>query len=469
MKKIRNTTLLLFISFLLIVTACKNKVKPIIQTDTGADKEYVATRSVKHVDWAKNATIYEVNIRQYTKEGTLKAFEKHLPHLKSLGVDILWLMPINPISEKNRKGTMGSYYAVQDYKKVNPEFGTKADFKSVVDKAHQLGMRVILDWVPNHTGWDNIWIKQHPEWYTHNEKGEIISPNPDWTDVADLNYDNKEMRAAMIDALKYWVEKFDVDGYRCDVAGSVPTDFWNDARKQLDAVKPVFMLAEAWEPQLSEDAFDMVYGWDMHHAMNAVAQGKKNSEELYAVMQKDRKRYADDTYEMQFITNHDENSWSGTEMERMGRGMKTFAVLSFTIPGMPLIYSGQEIGMNKRLKFFEKDEIEWIENKELTAFYQTLTKVKHENKALWNGKNGGKLVKIKADKNNDKIVSFLRKKDNNTVIVILNVTGKPVTASLNLGAENAGEYTCIFNNKKYSLPKDLKVELKPWEYRIWVR
>ncbi len=464
----KNRTLLLFISCLLLTAACKNKVKPIIQTETGANKEYVATRSVKHVDWAKNATIYEVNIRQYTKEGTLKAFEKHLPRLKALGIDILWLMPINPISEKNRKGSMGSYYAVQDYKKVNPEFGTDADFKAVVDKAHQLGMRVILDWVPNHTGWDNVWIKQHPEWYTHNKKGEIISPNPDWTDVADLNYDNKQMRAAMIDALKYWVEKFDIDGYRCDVAGSVPTDFWNDARKQLDAVKPVFMLAEAWEPQLSEYAFDMVYGWDMHHAMNAVAQGKKSSSELYATIQKDRKRYADDTYEMQFITNHDENSWNGTEMERMGKGMKTFAVLSFTIEGMPLIYSGQEVGMNKRLKFFEKDEIKWIVNKELTRFYQTLTNAKHQNKALWNGTAGGKLLPIKADKNADKIVAFSRKKGSNTVIVILNVTDKPVATTFNFG-DNAGTYTSIFSNKKQTIAKKMQVKLKPWEYRVLVR
>lgn len=447
---------------LLFITACKKKQQAIIQTDTGADADYIATRSVQHVDWAKNAVIYEVNIRQYTKEGTFKAFEKHLPRLKDLGIDMLWLMPINPISEKNKKGEMGSYYAVQDYKKVNPEFGTEADFRAIVEKAHAMGMRVILDWVPNHTGWDNVWINEHPEWYTQNDKGEIIAPNPDWTDVADLNYDNKEMRNAMTDALEYWVRNFDIDGYRCDVAGSVPTDFWNDARAALTKIKPVFMLAEAWEPQLSEDAFDMVYGWECHHVMNEVANGKKTAKALYDIIEKDAKRYATDTYIMQFITNHDENSWNGTEYERMGDAVKTFATLTFVIPGMPLLYSGQEAGLAKRLEFFKKDEISW-KDLSITPFYQKLTALKHLNKALWNGNSGGNFVAIPTEK--EHILAFSREKDGNKVICFFNLSKKQTT--LNLQSEN-GTFIDYFSNKKIKL-KGQKADFAPWEYKIFVQ
>lgn len=451
------------VAILFLITACKKKQETIIQTDTGADKNFIATRSVQHVDWAKDDVIYEVNIRQYTKEGTFKAFEKHLPRLKELGVDILWLMPINPISKKNRKGEMGSYYAVQDYKKVNPEFGTEADFRAVVNKAHKLGFHVILDWVPNHTGWDNVWIIKNPEWYTQNEKGEIMAPNPDWTDVADLNYDNKEMRAAMIDALEYWVREFNVDGYRCDVAGSVPVDFWNDTRTALNKIKPVFMLAEAWEPQLSEDAFDMVYGWESHHVMNEVAKGNRTAEALYEIIRKDAKRYAPDTYTMQFITNHDENSWNGTEYERMGEAVKTFAVLTFTIPGMPLIYSGQEVGLNKRLEFFKKDEILW-KDMNLSSFYQKLTALKHDNQALWNGTSGGKFIAIPTTQKN--VLAFAREKGNNKLVCLFNFSAKEQKFELT-DKRITGNYTNYFLGKDFSFKEKNQITLKPWEYQIF--
>lgn len=464
MKKIQLISIGMF-ALLLLFSTCKKKQEAIIQTDTGADKEFVATRSVQHVDWAKDAIIYEVNIRQYTKEGTFKAFEKHLPRLQELGIDILWLMPINPISEKNKKGELGSYYAVQDYKKVNPEFGTEADFRTLVEKAHELGMYIILDWVPNHTGWDNAWITKHPDWYTHNDKGVIIPPNPDWTDVADLNYDNKEMRVAMIDALQYWVKEFDVDGYRCDVAGSVPTDFWNDVRKDLDKIKPVFMLAEAWEPQLSEDAFDMVYGWENHHLMNEVAKGNKDAQALYEIVRKDQNRYAADTYIMQFTSNHDENSWNGTEYERMGDAVKTFAVLSFTIPGMPLIYSGQEAGLNKRLAFFKKDEISW-KDMSLSAFYQKLTALKHQNQALWNGTSGGDFEPITTD--NENIFAFSRTKGNNKVIAIFNLSDKEQTFILNNEGLN-GKYIGYFSAKSTTIKTPQKVKLPAWNYWVYTK
>ncbi|PVX51774.1 glycosidase [Balneicella halophila] len=464
MKKLKLVWLLA-LSALFLFSACKKKQEAVIQTDTGADENYIATRSTNHVDWAKDAVIYEVNVRQYTKEGTFKAFEEHLPRLKELGVDILWLMPISPISEKNRKGEMGSYYSVQDYKKVNPEFGTEEDFKAIIEKAHELGMHVILDWVANHTGWDNPWITENPEWYTKDENGKIIPPNPDWTDVADLNYYNVEMRAAMIDALEYWVKEFNVDGYRCDVAGEVPVDFWNDARKALDEIKPVFMLAEAWEPQLSEDAFDMVYGWESHHIMNEVAKGNKTAVALHDIIVKDANRYHEDTYIMQFITNHDENSWNGTEFERMGDAVKTFATLTFTMPGMPLIYSGQEAGLDKRLAFFKKDEISW-EDMKLTDFYKKLTALKHDNEALWNGNSGGKYMAI-SDSPKD-VLAFSREKNNNKVVCLFNFSDEEQTYNGNDFKLN-GIYTEYFSDEKLNFKENSSILLKPWEYKVFIK
>jgi glycosidase len=318
-----------------------------------------STANIEAVEWSKNSNIYEVNIRQYTPEGTFAAFENHMPRLKEMGVDILWLMPIHPISEKNRKGTMGSYYAVADYQKTNPEFGTLNDLKHLVSTAHEMGMKVIIDWVANHTGWDNWLISEHADWYTSDSTGNIICPlNTDWSDVADLNYDVPEMREYMIQSLEYWVKEANIDGYRCDVAGMVPIDFWVDARTRLDAIKPLFMLAEHEGKEVLE-AFDMIYAWEFHHIMNGIAKGEKTISDIDAYYAKIDTIFDVEDYLMTFTSNHDENSWNGTAFERMGDAVECMAVFSATVPGMPLIYSGQEDELNKRLKFFEKDVIEW--------------------------------------------------------------------------------------------------------------
>jgi len=281
----------------------------------------------------ESAVIYEVNIRQYSPEGTFNQFTKDIPQLKELGVKIIWVMPIFPISETKRKATggsdskfasempieeqakyLGSYYAVTNFKEVNPEFGTSEDFKNLVKTAHDNGIYVILDWVPNHTGWDHIWIKEHPEFYTKNAKGEIIDPiNPEtgetwgWTDVADLNYDNQELRKAMIADMMYWVKNQGIDGFRCDVAGNVPTDFWQQAIPQLRKERNIFMLAEAWEPELfKENLFDMGYAWDGHHTMNDIAQGKKTVKDWDAYMIKRNNTYEANDILMNFVDNHDE-------------------------------------------------------------------------------------------------------------------------------------------------------------------
>ncbi|MBD8389896.1 alpha-amylase family glycosyl hydrolase [Dysgonomonas sp. BGC7] len=419
--------------------------------------------TVSHQDWTRNAVIYEVNVRQYTKEGTFAAFEQHLPRLKELGVDVLWFMPIHPISEKNRKGTLGSYYAVKDYKEVNPEFGTKEDFKRVVDKAHEMGFKVILDWVANHTGCDNVWTVEHPDWYVRDEAGNFKSPY-DWTDTYELNYDNKDMRAGMLDALKYWITDFGIDGYRCDMAHEVPTDFWNDVRPALDSIKPVFMLAESENYDLLEHAFDANYSWELMHMMADVSKGNKNVEDLTTYIQKLDTIKCPDGYKMNFLTNHDENSWNGTEFERYGKGIEAFAVLTYTLNGMPMIYTGQEVGLKKRLSFFEKDMVpSWTENG-TTKFYKKLNELKHTHPALRAGSMGGD-VRIYTSNAGKELLIFSREKAGKELMVMLNLSDRNITYTSNdaLGRNN---YYDVFTGKLIgNLPKTLKA----WEYRVLTR
>ncbi|MEO1259390.1 MAG: TIM-barrel domain-containing protein [Bacteroidota bacterium] len=416
-------------------------------------------------DWAKAATIYEVNIRQYTPEGTINAFAEHLPRLRQMGVDILWFMPVQPIGEKKRKGTLGSYYSIQDYTAINPEFGTMDDFKKLVNTCHGMGFKVVLDWVANHSAHDNPWTEQHPNWYNRDENGEIIAPY-DWTDVADLNYDMFYMREAMTNAMLFWLEEVNIDGFRCDVAGEVPLDFWEDTRSALDEVKPIWMIAEnADQTFLLNEAFNANYGWPFHHMMNEIAKGQAPANEIFHYFDEVKKHYPDGSYPMQFITNHDENSWQGTVFERLGEGHKAFATLMFTVPGMPLIYSGQEAGMKKRLQFFEKDPIEWGDF-ELVDFYTKLDFLKSTNPALWNGKAGGWIEEIPNDQPNA-VVSFSRQKDGNQVVLVANLSADAVTAELQNG-QRAGIYHEYFTDEKITLEKRSKMDLKPWEYKVLI-
>jgi len=449
MRKILAMLLLILIGFY----GCNNK--------KNQEEKNINYQKVKHPEWSKNASIYEVNIRQYTPEGTFNAFAEHLPRLQEMGVDILWLMPIHPIGEKNRKGSMGSYYSVKDYLGINPEFGTEEDFKNLVDQIHESGMYVIIDWVANHTAWDNQLIFDHPEWYTKNEEGEIIAPVEDWTDVADLNYDIPEVRNYMTDALIYWVKDFNIDGYRCDVAGMVPTDFWNNVRHELDKIKPVFMLAEANEPELHEYAFDMTYAWDIHFLFNEIAQGKKNLENLVNQLEKEKTKYNTSDYRMIFTSNHDENSWKGTVYERLGEATETFAVLSATLPGMPLIYNGQEACMNKQLRFFEKDTIQWNKKCSMDELYKTLLTLKEKNKALWNGAFGGTLKRI-ATSADDHILAFSRKKDDCQVITIFNLSDQEVEFEFSLDIENDQLFE-VFTEEHITT----QYKMQPWDYKIF--
>ena len=416
-------------------------------------------------EWSKDKTIYEVNIRQYTPEGTFDAFATHLPRLEKMGVGILWMMPIQPIGELNRKGSLGSYYSIADYTATNPEFGSLKDFKKLVDEAHKRDIHVILDWVANHTSWDHVWMKKHPDFYTTDKSGKVIPPVADWSDVADLNYDNKAMRAAMIEDMKYWITEADVDGFRCDVAMMVPDDFWKEALTELRKIKPdIFLLAEAEGPQLHTDGFNMTYAWNKHHVMNEIAKGTMTADTMDVAIQKDLKNYTADSYFMNFTSNHDENSWNGTEFERMGNGAKTFAVMAATIPGMLLMYSGQEVALDRRLKFFDKDSITWVDNKNYTQFYTTLIQLKEDNPALWNGSYGGAYTRVATQ--HDKIYCYTRTLGDNKVMVILNLSSDAHDAVF---STDGGKYKNYFTGKKQKIKTGKKVTIPAWGYVVLVQ
>lgn len=388
-----------------------------------------AQDSVVHVAWSRQATIYEVNLRQYTPEGTIKAFAPHLPRLQAMGVDILWLMPVHPIGQKHRKGTLGSYYAVKDYQAVNPEFGTLQDLKDLVAAAHALGMKVILDWVANHTAWDHPWVSQQPGWYKKNASGQIFpvtfgegDTKEEWTDVVALDFTQPALRRAMTDALLFWVREAGIDGYRCDVAGLVPTDFWEQARAELDRVKPVFMLAEWSEPGLHHKAFDMTYDWGLLDLFKAIAKGQAGKAELARHFLQPKVAYPADAYRMTFTSNHDVNSWHGSDAELYGAALPAFAVLAATLPGMPLVYGGQESRLDKRIAFFEKDPIAWGD-RPLEKLYTELLQMKHAHPALANGAAGAPLEVIETGVS--AVFAFRRAKGDDRVTVVVNLSAQP--------------------------------------------
>jgi glycosidase len=418
--------------------------------------------SFSHPDWSKKSNIYEVNIRQYTKEGTFKAFLPHIDRLHNMGVDILWIMPISPIGKLNRKGTLGSYYAISDYTAINPEFGTMDDFKEVVEKVHSLGMHIIIDWVANHTAWDHSWVHSNPEWYQKDADGVIKSPF-DWTDALALNYENKDLWKAMTDSMKFWVEETDIDGFRCDVAMLVPVEFWNEARKELDKLKPIFMLAEAEEVNHHEKAFDASYTWELFKIMQKVSKRENNVEQIFEEIEKEKQLFPKSAYRMLFTSNHDENSWNGTEFELFGDAARTFSVLTFVMPGIPLIYNGQEAGLSHRLEFFEKDEIDWT-HLYSEDYYKYIINIRNTNPALWNGVEGGDLIRLN-NNNTSKIFSFARKKGDNTVLVLCNLSPDGVDASINF-ALFEGIYTNSFTKEEIIITTTTKFYFAPWQYYI---
>ena len=425
-----------------------------------------APQTPAHPEWTYQSVVYEVNIRQFSPEGTFKGVEVQLQRLKDLGVDVLWLMPMYEIGTVERKGSLGSYYAISDYKKVNPEFGSLQDFQDLLDAAHALGFKVILDWVANQTAPDHVWMTEKPaEFYERDADGNAIWEY-DWTDTRSLNYENEEVWWAQDDAMRYWLE-LGVDGFRCDAAGEVPAAFWKGILPRMNADYPeIYLLAEAERENLADprETFDANYAWELHHLLNDLAQGTKTVQDLKDYVARDAQRFPKEAFRLTFTSNHDENSWAGTEFEREGIYANACAVLCFTLPGsQPLIYTGQEIGLNRRLAFFEKDPIDdWSPN-EYTVFWKKLVELKHDNPALAAGERGGEIVWWEVPVP-DTVVAFSREVKGNQVVVIANFGKEPYNPVFNLpGATFTNHFT------RESIQGPCELSIAPGEYIVLTR
>ncbi|MBM9466443.1 alpha-amylase family glycosyl hydrolase [Nakamurella leprariae] len=422
---------------------------------------------ITHPEWSKNATIYQINTRQFTPEGTLRAAEAHLPRLQQLGAVILWLMPVQQIGRERRKGTLGSPYAISDYYALEPALGTTEDLTHFVRSAHDLGMYVILDWVANHTAWDCNLVTEHPNWYARDWRGGF-RPTPwfDWDDIIDLDYDVPELRQYMTLAMRYWVTETDIDGYRCDTAGLVPTDFWDTVRAELDAIKPVFMLAE-WEARdLHAGAFDMTYAWSWNDAMHRIAQGEADLEQLRVYYAWNEKSYPADCMRMTFVSNHDKNAWEGTEYEQFADALDAAVVLSAVGDGMPLIYNGQEAGNDKRLEFFERDPIVWREHP-MGELYRKLFALKRTNTALWNAHWASRMVEV-PNSASMHVLSFVRANDRDKVFAVFNLA--PSTTRVRFAQSLChGHYVDFTTDEPMDIDGDAELAMGPWSYRVLVR
>ena len=465
----RNITILLITILIVACQSTKEEARsPQPRLEVNDILAPISKQNIAH------SVLYEANIRQYSSEGTFNAFTKDLPVLKKMGVKVIWLMPINPISSTKSKGPLGSYYAVSDYTKVNPEFGTLEDFKFLVKKAHSLGMYIILDWVPGHTGWDHVWMEDNSDFYLKNKKGEIIDPidfrtgkSFGWTDVADLNYDNLEMQEALRQAMLYWVKEINIDGYRIDQAYAVPQAFYDKTFEVLRKIKPIFLLAETdiYHPGglglISK--FDASYDWPGHSLSKDVAKGVKSANDFARHIDLTLKKYGKQNILVNFVSNHDENSWNGTIKESYGPAHHVFMALNYTTPGMPLIYSGQEYDLNKRLRFFEKDSFPKNSGKTMELLLQ-LGALKNNHKALASGKNGGSYKQLLNTKNNQ-IFAFERGKEGDTLVVIANLSKDYAQFTMPL----EGMYRRYEDYKPKRLSASYQYDMKPWEFWILIK
>jgi alpha-amylase len=418
------------------------------------------------VPWSLHSNIYEVNLRQYSMEGTFRAFAKHLPRLREMGIGILWFMPITPISMLGRLGSLGSYYACSDYQDTNPEFGEVDDFKWLVTEAHRQGFKVLIDWVANHTGWDHVWTRSHPEYYRKNLEGNFYDAHG-WADVIDLNFDSSELRYSMIEAMRFWIETCDIDGFRCDMAMLVPLEFWRTARTTLDKIKPLFWLAEC-EEIMYHEVFDASYSWKWLHAMESYWKGTGDMHFLLETLHYYRHQFPETALRAFFTSNHDENSHSGSEYERLGKSAVPFAVFTCLYDGLPLVYSGQELPNHKRLLFFDKDEINWGDQPgALFDFYKTLFSLRKSHRALQGADPNNRAILLEST-SPDRVLSFVRMHHHDQVLVILNLSGESQSVILT-GNTLAGSFRNVFQPEATPFISGQPVFLPAWEYRVYIK
>ncbi len=435
---------------------------------------YFGKPALKSADWVKDACMYSVYLRSFSKEGNFAGLEKRIPELKELGVTVLWLMPIHPVGVKNRKGTLGSPYAVQDYYGINPEFGTMKDFKKLLAAVHKSGMKLIIDLVANHTSWDSKLINEHPEWFTKDAKGNIGPPNDDWTDVADLDYSKPALRKYMIDMMKWWVKDAGIDGFRCDVAELVPTDFWNDARRELSTIKPVMMLSEGSIPEHHAQAFDLTYSWNVYDVLDVLLKGKRPVTLLDEIFKNERLQFPVGSLRMRFTTNHDKNAWDAPAITKYGLdGLKLATVLVNTIPGVPMIYTGEEAANDKKLSLFEKVDVDWSRSREVGEICKKLFHLRKENKAL----SRGEMIRLTTNFEKD-VYAFARVAGKDRVMVVLNFSSEPRFASVSVpmdkvfGATKKVSAKELFDGHVVEIGSETKgqivLALEPRAYKVFV-
>lgn len=451
----KNLPAILFIVFVAIFQiSCNNQTENKTQPTKDAN-----------LAWPAQSNIYEVNLRQYSSAGTIREFEKALTRLKDMGVEVLWFMPITPIGLEGRKMSekeMGSYYAVKDYKAFNPDYGTMDDWKAFVKRAKGMGFKVIVDWVANHSSPDNNWVKTHPQFYAKDSAGNLIPPF-DWTDVRKLNYNNRELRDSMIAAMKFWLTETDIDGFRCDVAEQVPTDFWKECITELKKVKNVFMLAEGEKPELHTAGFDETYTWSMMHLTEDLYKGKASIKQLDSLIKFYTDSFPASAYRLYFTSNHDENSWNGTEFEKYGDAYKTFAVFTQTIyQSVPLIYSGQEAMNKKRLKFFVKDTIHWATEMGMASFYKTMLTLRRSNPALAADASYKRL----ASSADSAVFAYTREKDGYKVVIVLNLSKQSQKFTIKNEAVN-GDPQNVFSAVKENIRSGKEFDLQPWGFTVY--
>ena len=418
----------------------------------------------KRAGWIAQTNIYEVNIRQYTVEGTFNAFAKSLSRLKDMGVEVLWIMPIHPIGKINRKGTLGSYYSISDFKGVNPEFGTATDFKNLVKLVHESGMKIIMDWVANHAAWDHVWTKTHPEYFVRDDAGNFLPPY-DWTDVIQIDHTGIAEQDAMIDAMKYWVTDFDIDGFRADLAHLTPLDFWKKARTAIEPLKQnLFWLAESEEINYHE-VFDATFTWEWMHRTENFYKGNTDLNSLYEVLAKYETAFPESAHRMYFTSNHDENTWNGTAIEKYGEMLKALTVFNCTWNGIPMIYSGEEMPNLKRLQFFEKDSIAWTDENRYHDFYKTLLTLRKNNPALRSADSSVTTFHIITEGSKN-VMAYLRKTDFSEVLVFLNLSKETSGFTIKDLLVN-GSYINVFNKTESYLMPDTFLKMQPWDYLVF--
>ena len=425
----------------------------------------------KNPEWSYSAVLYELNIRQFTPEGTFSAARERLPFLRSIGIDAIWLMPIYPIGIEGRKGKFGSYYSIRDYTGVNEEFGSAEELREFIGAAHALGMKVILDWVANHTARDARWITECPANWCERDEAGVAKVPWDWTDTAKLNYANHDVWRGQIEAMRYWVEEFKVDGFRCDMAMLVPIEFWQEVAEELHRVKPdIFMLAEAEEDNLFDRAFNASYQWNIHHIMCDIAKGARRVWDMRNAIHAERAKYPKEAIRMSFTSNHDENSWSGSEQSRFGRALEVMTAMTFLMPStMPLIYTGQEVGYDHSFEFFDRDPIpaEAYKENRTTELYRRLTALKHSEAALAAGERGGEMIEIENNAK-DCMMTFVREVEGSRVVAIMNLSPYTIHADFNTGIY-AGKYLDVMSGMQTTLSEHVDEHIAPWNYRILVK